>query len=143
LNQSANKIILYLGKITWTLTKRDGKQLNVFERKVYRRILGPVYDSEKENWRILTNKEIYASVKKPTIIETIRLNRLRWFGHVQRMETLTKRRRSKYISNGIVIVAIIIIIIVIIIINTCTHAHTCSRCILIALHNLLYNSYVC
>jgi hypothetical protein len=38
--------------------------LNVFGRKVYRRILGPVYDSEKENWRILTNKEIYASVEK-------------------------------------------------------------------------------
>jgi hypothetical protein len=71
---------------TWTLTERDRKQLNFFERKVYRRILGPVYDSEKENWRILTKKEIYASVKKPTIIETIRLNRLRWFGHVQRME---------------------------------------------------------
>jgi hypothetical protein len=32
--------------------------------KVYRRILGPVYDNEKENWRILTNKEIYAIVKK-------------------------------------------------------------------------------
>ena len=29
---------------------------------------------------------MYASVKKPTIIETIRLNRLHWFGHVQRME---------------------------------------------------------
>jgi len=42
---------------------------------VYRRILGPVYDNEKENWRILTNKEIYVSVKKPTIIETVRLNR--------------------------------------------------------------------
>jgi hypothetical protein len=41
---------------------------------VYRRILGLVYDNEKENWRILTNKEIYARVKKPTIIETIRLN---------------------------------------------------------------------
>jgi len=35
---------------------------------------------------LLTNKEIYASVRKPTIIETIRLNRLHWFGHVQRME---------------------------------------------------------
>jgi hypothetical protein len=35
---------------------------------------------------ILTNREIYASVEKPTIIATIRLNRLRWFGHVQRME---------------------------------------------------------
>jgi hypothetical protein len=53
---------------------------------VYRRILGPVYDSEKQNWRVLTNKEIYASVKNPTIIETIRLNRLCWFGHIQRME---------------------------------------------------------
>jgi len=41
--------------------------LNVFERKVYRRILGPVYDNKKENCRILTNKEIYATVKKRTI----------------------------------------------------------------------------
>jgi hypothetical protein len=32
--------------------------------KVYRRILGPAYDNEKENWRILTNKEIYAVAKK-------------------------------------------------------------------------------
>ena len=69
-----------------TKRKRERKQLNVFERKVYRRILGPVYDREKENWRIVTNKEIYASDKEPTIIETIRLNRVRWFGHVQRME---------------------------------------------------------
>jgi hypothetical protein len=69
-----------------TQIQRDGKQLNVFERKVYGRILGPVYDNGKENWRILTNNEIYASVKKPTIIETIRLNGLCWFGHEQRME---------------------------------------------------------
>jgi len=34
---------------------------------VYTRILGPVYDNEKEIWRILTNKKIYAVVKKPTI----------------------------------------------------------------------------
>jgi len=31
---------------TGTVTKRDRKQLNIFERKVYRRILGPVYDNE-------------------------------------------------------------------------------------------------
>ena len=29
---------------------------------------------------------MYAMVKKPTTTETIRLHRLRWFGHVQRME---------------------------------------------------------
>jgi hypothetical protein len=38
---------------------------------VYRRILGPVYDNKKENWRILTDKEIYERVKNPTIIETM------------------------------------------------------------------------
>ena len=53
---------------------------------MYRRILAPVFDNEKENWRILTNKEIYAMVQKPTIRETIRLNRLHRFGRVQRME---------------------------------------------------------
>jgi hypothetical protein len=59
---------------------------------VYRRILGPLYDNEKENWRRLNNKGICASVKNPTVIETIRLNRLRWFEHVQRSE---ENRNSK------------------------------------------------
>jgi len=67
---------------------------------VYRRILGPVYDNEKENWRILTNKEIYAGVKKPTITETISLNRLRWFGHVQRMEGNRIHKRVSYMNLG-------------------------------------------
>jgi hypothetical protein len=49
-------VIVMCASETGTLTKRDGQQLNVFERKVYRRILGPVYGNEKENWRILTNK---------------------------------------------------------------------------------------
>jgi hypothetical protein len=31
---------------------------------VYRSILGPVFDTVKENWRLLTSKEIYASDKK-------------------------------------------------------------------------------
>jgi hypothetical protein len=48
----------------------------------------------------LTNKEIYASVKKPTIIETIRLNRLCWFGHVQRMEENRIPKRVLYVNLG-------------------------------------------
>jgi len=49
---------------------------------VYRRILG------------------YPSVKKPTIIETVRLNRLRWFGHVQRMEGNRIAKRVLYVNLG-------------------------------------------
>ena len=37
---------------TWTLTKTDGKKLNIFERKVSRTILDPVHDNEKQYWRI-------------------------------------------------------------------------------------------
>jgi hypothetical protein len=36
---------------TWTLTKRGREKINIFERNVYRRIVGPVYDIKK--WRIL------------------------------------------------------------------------------------------
>jgi hypothetical protein len=67
---------------------------------VHRRILGPVCDSEKENWRKLTNKEFYASVNKPTVIETISLNRLRWFGHVQRMEENRIPKTVLYMNLG-------------------------------------------
>jgi len=67
---------------------------------VYRRILDPVYDNEKGNWKILTNKEMCASVKKPAIIETVRLNRVRWFGHVQRMEENRIPKKVKYMNLG-------------------------------------------
>ena len=94
-NTIIDKMLPYASE-TWILTKKDRKQLNIFERKVYRRILGPVY--ENENWRILTNKEIYASVKKTTIVATIKLNRLRWFGQLQRMEENRILKRVLYMN---------------------------------------------
>jgi hypothetical protein len=62
-NTTIHKTLTYPSQ-TWILTERDRKKLNIFERKVHRRILGPVYGNEKENWRILTGKEIYGIVKK-------------------------------------------------------------------------------
>jgi hypothetical protein len=72
-----------------TLTRREREQFNISESK------GPVYDNEKQNWRILTNKEIYAIFKKT---ETIRLHRLRWFGHEQRMEENRIPKRVLYMN---------------------------------------------
>jgi hypothetical protein len=68
--------------------------------KFIEEFLGPIYDNVKENCRILTNKEIYATVKKPTVTETIRLNRLRWFGHEQRMEENRIPKRVLYVNLG-------------------------------------------
>jgi hypothetical protein len=82
-NTIIDKTLTYASE-TSTLAKRGRKQLNIFERKVYRRILGPVYDNLKKLENI--NKEIYGIVKKNTITETIRLHRLCWLGHVLRKE---------------------------------------------------------
>ena len=49
MQQKFQKIKTYTSE-TWKLTKKVRKQMNIFERKVYRRILGPVYGNEKENW---------------------------------------------------------------------------------------------
>ena len=46
-NTTTDKMSTYASE-TWILIKRDRKQMNIFERKVYRRILGPVYDNEKK-----------------------------------------------------------------------------------------------
>jgi hypothetical protein len=43
---------------------------------------------------------LYAIVKQPTITDTVRLNRLRWFGHVQRMEENRIPIRVLYTNLG-------------------------------------------
>jgi hypothetical protein len=45
-NTEIDKTLTYASE-TWTLTKRDTKKINIFERKVYRRILDPVYGNKK------------------------------------------------------------------------------------------------
>jgi len=82
--------------ISLDTNKKRQKANKHFEQKVYR-ILGPIYGNEKEKWRILTNKEIYAMVKKPTT-ETIRLNRLQWFGHVQKIKKIKIPKKVLYMN---------------------------------------------
>jgi hypothetical protein len=47
-NTTIHKTLSYALEIS-TLTERDRKHLNILGRKLYRRILGPVYGNEKEN----------------------------------------------------------------------------------------------
>jgi hypothetical protein len=65
---------------------------------VHRRILGQVYDNGKENWKILTDKEIYEIVKKTHLTQTVSLHRLHSFGHVQRMDKNRIPKRVLYMN---------------------------------------------
>ena len=68
----------------WTLTLKEESQLLVAERKVLRKILGPI-KRDDGTWRIRKNAEIEELVAEPNIIGETKCHRLRWFGHLLRM----------------------------------------------------------
>ena len=78
--------VLMYGSECWVLKKLDEQKLSVFERRVLRRIYGPV--KENDIWRQLHNRELYERFKDLPIVQLIQINRLRWAGHVQRMACL-------------------------------------------------------
>jgi hypothetical protein len=57
--------------------------LRIFERKIVRRIHGPI--NEGESWRIRTSKEIEDILEGADFVKFIKSLRLRWFRHIERM----------------------------------------------------------
>lgn len=53
------------GSEAWTMTERTKNMLNIFERKVLRKILGPVKDDNI--WRTRFNYELYSLFKEPPL----------------------------------------------------------------------------
>lgn len=60
----------------------DELLLNSFERKVLRLILGGV--QEHNLWRKWYNFELYKLYDQASATKTVKLNRLRWIGHVEK-----------------------------------------------------------
>ena len=69
----------------WPLTLKEKRRLRVFENRILRRIFGPKRDASRE-WRKLHNEELYSLYGAPYIVRVIKSRRLRWAGHVARME---------------------------------------------------------
>jgi hypothetical protein len=78
-------VVLYWYQ-TWSLTLREERRLRVFENKVLRRIFGPKRDEVTGGWRKLHNEELRDLYSSPSIIRMIKSRRMRWAGHVARME---------------------------------------------------------
>ena len=98
------KIIIYktiirpvvtYGSETWTLTKADENKLVCWERKILRSIFGPIND--RGLWRRRMNFELRSLYRSPDIIGVIKSGRLRWAGHVHRMEPT---RTPKVLMEG-------------------------------------------
>ncbi|XP_060665319.1 uncharacterized protein LOC132797575 [Drosophila nasuta] len=76
----ANRLLLY-GAECWTVTQSDAAALGVFERKILRKIFGPICVDDV--YRIRYNHELYGDVD---VASRVKSQRLRWLGHVARMD---------------------------------------------------------
>ena len=70
---------------TWTLTLKEERRLRVFESRILRRIFGSKRNENGE-WRRLHNEELHSLYRSPNIVRVIKSRRLRWAGHVARIE---------------------------------------------------------
>ena len=78
-------VVLY-GCETWSLTLREGHRLRVFENRVLRRIFVPKRDGVTGEWRKLHNEELNDLYCSPNTVRVTKSRRMRWVGHVARME---------------------------------------------------------
>jgi hypothetical protein len=76
-------VVLY-GCETWSVTLREEHRLRVSENREVRRIFGPKRE-EDGSWRKLHNDELHSLYYSPNV-RAIKSRRMRWAGHVARME---------------------------------------------------------
>jgi hypothetical protein len=70
----------------WSLTLREERRLRVFENRVLRGIFGAKRDEVTGEWRKLHNEELNDMCCLPNIAPPVKWGRMRWAGHVARME---------------------------------------------------------
>jgi hypothetical protein len=73
-----------------------------FQRKIIRRIYGPVKQGRER--RIRNNEEVHNIIRKKDIVRFVKARRISWVGHVERMENsrIPKRvmREKIYTTRG-------------------------------------------
>jgi intein/homing endonuclease len=87
--------VVTYGAEAWTLNKDTIKRLSVFKRKVLRRIFGGI--KVNENWRKQYNKELIQLFGDLDILSFVKISRMKWIGHVNRMDS--KRKVSQLFNN--------------------------------------------
>jgi len=77
--------VVTYGCEAWTLTNRDEQHLRIFERRILRKIYGPVQNADGF-WRTGINYELKELIGNADIVRFIKSRRIAWLGHVMRMD---------------------------------------------------------
>ncbi|GFT09949.1 putative endonuclease-reverse transcriptase [Trichonephila clavipes] len=83
LNKSLIRSVLTYASEIWRLTLHDEEALGIFERTILRCILGETQVNGL--WRRRSNLKLYKIYKQPDIVKFVKLQRLKWVGHLARM----------------------------------------------------------
>ena len=79
--------VLLYGSETWAVTQQDLKRLHVFQMNCLRDIIGVTL------WNKRRNEDIMAEVGEIPVEDQVKLRRLQWFGHLQRMPAHQPQRQ--------------------------------------------------
>ena len=66
------------------MAKKEEQALLIFETKIFRRMYGAKY--EDGEWKSRTNRELEEMSKGEDIVKWIKVQRISWLGHLERME---------------------------------------------------------
>lgn len=83
------------GSETWTYNKADQMRIEVWERRVLRKIYGGI--KVGDTWERRSNKDLMEVFGETGITNQIKAGRIRWLGH---MERLTQERATKKVLRG-------------------------------------------
>lgn len=83
--------VLLYGAEAWTMTAADEQSLGTFERKILRKIFGPICVDGEYARRM--NHQLYELYDDVDLVRRVKIQRLRWLGHVVRMDEETPARK--------------------------------------------------
>jgi len=72
--------IAIYGCNAWATTGGDYKKLLVFERKILRKMYGPVFDDIEQKWLRRSNEDLKNLYSKEDLVQFVRSSRLAWAG---------------------------------------------------------------
>ncbi|GFT65982.1 uncharacterized protein TNCV_3097461 [Trichonephila clavipes] len=79
---------------TWSMSRTDENMISINQRKISRFLYGGF--QENGTWRRSSNLELYQSYKESVIVNFIKIQRIKWEGHVIRM---SEDRTTKKVFN--------------------------------------------
>ncbi|CAH1721690.1 unnamed protein product [Aphis gossypii] len=85
---------------TWATTKGDDEKLRLFERKILRKIYGPVFNNAEQKWEIRTNTQLHQLYKREDVVQFIKGTRIEWAGHVWRADGSVLKGALTYMIRG-------------------------------------------